>query len=111
MSCEACSFPYSLCQCPAVITVGELAILRINLRTAQRQVGLLTSELAGARTDAATQFEERMMLMAELEVLRANLAASPVRVVTLTPVHCAVDDCDQEPDSTGFCERHRKATP
>jgi hypothetical protein len=133
VSCEACSFPYSLCQCPAVITVGELAILRIDLRTAKREVIQGKRDLGAALRayDAVvlSHREEVARLHAELGQLRANLAATPVRVVTLEPdgptqmvggrdlprpastggltrAHCAFEDCDQEPDSTGYCERH-----
>ena len=38
MSCSDCSCPYSLCQCPATITVGELAQLRVSLSLAEARI-------------------------------------------------------------------------
>lgn len=29
----------------------------------------------------------------------------------VAPAHCAFEDCDREPDSTGFCEHHRERFP
>ncbi len=90
MSCEDCSFPYSLCQCPATITVGELAQLRVSLAEAQKELAALKTGGVGS-----------------LLVRKARPAPSQ-------PRHCFVDDCDQEPDSSGLCERHRpdcKALP
>lgn len=80
MSCEDCSFPYSRCQCPAVITVGELATLRVALAEAQK----------------------------ELAALKAGGVGSLLVRKARAPIHCSFEDCDGEPDSvTGFCETHR----
>ncbi len=82
MSCEDCSFPYSLCQCPAVITIGELATLRVLLADAQKELAALKAGGVGS--------------------LLVRKAHRP------QPIHCDFDDCDGEPDSTGLCETHRR---
>lgn len=79
MSCEACSFPYSLCQCPVTITAGELA----RLRLAEKELIALKAQPGG-------------------------VGSLFVRKPGKPRVFCAWEDCDQEPDSTGFCEGHRQ---
>lgn len=104
MSCEDCNFPYSLCQCPATITLGELAQLRVDLATARRE---RAAALRAYDEEVTGRREEVTRLFAELGQLRAQLAR-PVRLF------CAFEDCDGEPDSvTGFCEtcRAQQVTP
>lgn len=84
MSCSDCCFPYSLCQCPAVITVGELATLRVALIDAQKELAALKAAAPAGGVGS-------------LLVRKAR-----------APIHCDFEDCDGEPDSTGFCETHRR---
>ena len=100
MSCDACSFPYSLCQCPATTTVGEIA----RLRCIEAEVMRGDAHERRLQKAVAEGGDPRTILYAGAVAFR--------RIRDICRAGKAAEDCDLEPDSTGFCEHHRpKAAP
>lgn len=75
MSCDACEFPFSLCQCPVTITLGELATLRVQLKEAEALLGQIRTVVGVAESCGGSDEEDKVSAYIGIRTLITRAAA------------------------------------
>lgn len=99
MSCADCSFPYSLCQCPATITVGELAQLRMSRAPALQAATL-------DKYDPRVQAALREHLEFALDALEGGATGGPYFVLGFLYAACNLPESIQDKFRAAFAQYH-----